>query len=67
MPVFTVRISAIQSKTANMNQYQQLSPEETVWLHPIDTNPSKPQEVAGRPQNVLWCVSLFEVMTSEDQ
>jgi hypothetical protein len=34
---------------------------------PIGTSLWKQQEAAGIPPEVLWCMSLYEVMTSEDQ
>jgi hypothetical protein len=48
-------------------QQQQLDPEVNQELLPISTSPLKQQEESRTPPEVLWCVSLYKVMTNEHQ
>lgn len=34
---------------------------------PMSTSPQKQEEAGGTPPEVLWCISLYEVITSKDQ
>jgi hypothetical protein len=49
IPTFTVRISAVQSNTSNMNQYQWLNPEGTMRLRQSGMGLRKRQEAARIP------------------
>ena len=58
IPIFVVRLSAVQSKTSNTNQQQQLYPEETTRLWQISMSLQKWHDAARIPQEVRWHVSL---------
>jgi hypothetical protein len=79
IPVFTVRISAVQvtqissggsihSQTPFMHQQQQFDPEETTKHSlPIGLSSQEQLEASRTPPAGFWCISLSEVMTTDDQ
>ena len=59
--------SSIHLKTQYTNQPRQFYPEETAgywqlaWVH------RSSKKLPGKPPEVLWCISLCEVTTNNDQ
>lgn len=76
IPIFIVRIAAVQSKSPNTNQQQQSRPigkhqtgiSSSGWIQKKPRGPANGNvEAAGIPREVLWCLSLYEATTNEDQ
>jgi len=74
-PICIVRISAAQftqissliySQTPFTNQQWQFNPEETTRFCQLTSRPQKHQEAMGTVPEILWCVSLYKVTTSND-
>jgi hypothetical protein len=56
----------IHSQTPFTSQQQKFDPQETERLCQL-AEWKNLQEATGTPPEVLWCISLQEVMTNDDQ
>ena len=71
--MYLFRNSSLGQFQSSLSVYHQLSSHESAMRDPEETRKlcqwvcGKQQEATGTPPEALWCISLYEVMTSNDQ